>query len=170
MNEIKVFLVEDEMVIRRGIKNSIDWEKEGYIFCGEASDGELAYPMIIKEKPDILITDIRMPFMDGLELSRLVKHELPETKIILLSGYDEFQYAKEAIDIGITDYLVKPVTGAQLIGTLKKIGQKIEEERGKQKQQAPEEARSAGRQRLFRHGLRKAYLCVGVPGGEGTGT
>ena len=59
MNEIKVFLVEDEMVIRRGIKNSIDWEKEGYIFCGEASDGELAYPMIIKEKPDILITDIR---------------------------------------------------------------------------------------------------------------
>ena len=92
-----------------------------------------------------------MPFMDGLELSRLVKHELPETKIIFLSGYDEFQYAKEAIDIGITDYLVKPVTGAQLIGTLKKIGQKIEEERGKQKQQAPEEARSAGRQRLFRH-------------------
>ena len=59
MNEIKVFLVEDEMVIRRGIKNSIDWEKEGYIFCGEASDGELAYPRIIKEKPDILITDIR---------------------------------------------------------------------------------------------------------------
>lgn len=92
-----------------------------------------------------------MPFMDGLELSRLVKHELPETKIILLSGYDEFQYAKEAIDIGITDYLVKPVTGAQLIGTLKKIGQKIEEERGKQKQQTPEEVRSAGRQRLFRH-------------------
>ena len=65
MNEIKVFLVEDEMVIRRGIKNSIDWEKEGDIFCGESSDGELAYPMIIKEKPDILITDIRMPFMDG---------------------------------------------------------------------------------------------------------
>ncbi len=77
--------------------------------------------------------------MDGLGLSRLVKHELPETKIILLSGYDEFQYAKEAIDIGITDYLVKPVTGAQAIGTLKKIGQKIEEERlGKQKQQTPE--------------------------------
>lgn len=100
-----------------------------------------------------------------------MKHELPETKIILLSGYDEFQYAKEAIDIGITDYLVKPVTGAQLIGTLKKIGQKIEEERGKQKQQTPEEVRSAGRQRLFRHMVSgKAYLCVGVPGGEGTGT
>ena len=94
MNEIKVFLVEDEMVIRRGIKNSIDWEKEGYIFCGEASDGELAYPMIIKEKPDILITDIRMPFMDGLELCKLVKKELPNIKILILSGYDEFDYAK----------------------------------------------------------------------------
>ena len=78
---------------------------------------------------------------------------------------------KEAIDIGITDYLVKPVTGATRIGTLKKIGQKIEEERGKQKQQTPEEVRSAGRQRLFRHMVSgKAYLCVGVPGGEGTGT
>ena len=62
---IKIFLVEDEIAIRKGIKNSIDWEKEVYIFCVEESDGELAYPMIIKEKPDILITDIRMPFMDG---------------------------------------------------------------------------------------------------------
>ena len=107
MNEIKVFLVEDEMVIRRGIKNSIDWEKEGYIFCGEASDGELAYPMIIKEKPDILITDIRMPFMDGLELCKLVKKELPNIKILILSGYDEFDYAKEAIRLGVTEYLLK---------------------------------------------------------------
>ena len=148
---LKVFLAEDEIVMREGIKNNIDWQGEGFEFVGDAGDGELAYPIIQKTRPDILITDIKMPFMDGLELSRLVKHELPETKIILLSGYDEFQYAKEAIDIGITDYLVKPVTGAQLIGTLKKIGQKIEEERGKQKQQAPEEARSAGRQRLFRH-------------------
>ncbi|HAX52414.1 MAG TPA: two-component system response regulator, partial [Lachnospiraceae bacterium] len=70
---IKVFLVEDEIVIRSAIKSSIDWEKEGYEFVGEASDGELAYPMIVSEKPDILITDIRMPFMDGLELSRLVR-------------------------------------------------------------------------------------------------
>lgn len=135
---LKVFLAEDEIVMREGIKNNIDWQGEGFEFVGDAGDGELAYPIIQKTRPDILITDIKMPFMDGLELSRLVKHELPETKIIFLSGYDEFQYAKEAIDIGITDYLVKPVTGAQLIGTLKKIGQKIEEERGKQKQQAPE--------------------------------
>ena len=118
MNEIKVFLVEDEMVIRRGIKNSIDWEKEGYIFCGEASDGELAYPMIIKEKPDILITDIRMPFMDGLELCKLVKKELPNIKILILSGYDEFDYAKEAIRLGVTEYLLKPISSGKLLEAL----------------------------------------------------
>lgn len=73
MSGIKVFLVEDEMIIRNGVKKGIKWEEEGYDFVGEASDGELAYPLILKEKPDILITDIRMPFMDGLELSRLVK-------------------------------------------------------------------------------------------------
>lgn len=82
MYMIKVFLVEDEVVIRDAIKNSIDWEQEGYEFVGEASDGELALPMILKEKPDILITDIRMPFMDGLELSRLVKKSC-RTRILL---------------------------------------------------------------------------------------
>ena len=100
---IKVFLAEDEIVIRNGIKNSIEWEKEGYQFVGEAGDGELAYPMILKTKPDILITDIRMPFMDGLELSRLVRQDLPDIKILILSGYDEFDYAKEAIKLRVAE-------------------------------------------------------------------
>lgn len=129
MNEIKVFLVEDEMVIRRGIKNSIDWEKEGYIFCGEASDGELAYPMIIKEKPDILITDIRMPFMDGLELCKLVKKELPNIKILILSGYDEFDYAKEAIRLGVTEYLLKPISSGKLLEALNGVSESIRREK-----------------------------------------
>ena len=129
MNEIKVFLVEDEMVIRRGIKNSIDWEKEGYIFCGEASDGELAYPMIIKEKPDILITDIRMPFMDGLELCKLVKEELPNIKILILSGYDEFDYAKEAIRLGVTEYLLKPISTGKLLEALNGVSESIRREK-----------------------------------------
>lgn len=129
MNEIKVFLVEDEMVIRRGIKNSIDWEKEGYIFCGEASDGELAYPMIIKEKPDILITDIRMPFMDGLELCKLVKKELPNIKILILSGYDEFDYAKEAIRLGATEYLLKPISSGKLLEALNGVSESIRREK-----------------------------------------
>lgn len=129
MNEIKVFLVEDEMVIRRGIKNSIDWEKEGYIFCGEASDGELAYPMIIKEKPDILITDIRMPFMDGLELCKLVKKELPNIKILILSGYDEFDYAKEEIRLGVTEYLLKPISSGKLLEALNGVSESIRREK-----------------------------------------
>ena len=110
---LKIFLVEDEIVMREGIKNNIDWEREGFDFVGEASDGELAYPLIQKTHPDILITDIRMPFMDGLELS----------------GYDEFEYAKEAISIGITDYLVKPIGGAQLLEAVKKVAQVVEEEK-----------------------------------------
>lgn len=129
MERIKVFLVEDEIVIRDGIRKSIDWEKEGYEFAGEASDGELAYPKILKVKPDILITDIRMPFMDGLELSRLVKKELPDIKILILSGYDEFEYAKSAIRIGVTEYLLKPISAVKLLETLEHVAGEIRRER-----------------------------------------
>lgn len=125
---IRVFLVEDEILIRNGIKNSIEWDKEGYQFAGEASDGELALPMILKEKPDILITDIRMPFMTGLELSSLVKKELPDIKIIILSGYDDFDYAKDAINIGVARYLLKPVSSAKLLENLKEISEQILQE------------------------------------------
>ncbi len=84
---LKIFLVEDEMIMREGIKKNIDWEKENFSFVGDAADGELAYPLIIQKKPDILITDIKMPFMDGLELSRLVRQELPDIKILIVSGW-----------------------------------------------------------------------------------
>ena len=112
---VKVFLVEDEAIIRRGIRDNIDWASHGFEFAGEAGDGEYAYPLILKAQPDILVTDLKMPFMDGLELSRLVKKTLPRTRIIVLSGYNEFEYAKEAIKIGISDYLLKPVSSAGLI-------------------------------------------------------
>lgn len=128
---IRVFLVEDEAIIRRGIRDNINWENNGFEFVGEAGDGEYAYPLILKTEPDILITDIKMPFMDGLELSRLVKKALPQTKIIILSGYNEFDYAKEAIKIGISDYLLKPVTSAGLMDALKKVADAIREEREK---------------------------------------
>lgn len=121
---LKIFLAEDEIVMREGIRNNIAWQEEGFEFVGEASDGELAYPMIQKLKPDILITDIRMPFMDGLELSRIVKQELPDTSILILSGYGEFDYAKEAISIGVEDYLLKPVTSAQLLEAIRRIAEK----------------------------------------------
>lgn len=120
--------MEDEVIIREGIKKMVPWEQEGFLFVGEASDGELALPLIKKLKPDVLITDIKMPFMDGLTLSRLVKKELPEMKIIILSGYDDFQYAREAIGIGINEYLLKPISKDSIIQTLKELYIKMGEE------------------------------------------
>ena len=122
---LKVFLVEDEFVVREGIKRNIDWQANGYEFCGEAGDGELAFPMIQKVKPDIVITDIRMPFMDGLELSRLIKKEFPWMEIIILTGFEEFEYAKEAISIGVARYLLKPISGGELLKEISGIAEKI---------------------------------------------
>ncbi len=122
---IKVFLVEDEFVVREGIKNNINWAANGYEFCGEASDGELAFPMIQKLQPDIVITDIKMPFMDGIALSRLVKAEFPWMEIIILSGYEEFGYAKEAIKIGVAEYLSKPINGDDLLAEVDKVSERI---------------------------------------------
>ena len=94
---IKVFLVEDEIIMREGIKKNIPWESEGFEFVGDASDGELAYPLIQKSKPDILITDIKMPFMDGIELSRLVKKDMPDIKIMCGDFYGEYKKPRSQI-------------------------------------------------------------------------
>lgn len=126
---LKVFLAEDESIIRETLRDSVPWEKHGYSFVGEAADGELALPLIRQTKPDVLITDILMPFLDGLELSRQVLRELPETKIVILSGYDEFEYARRAISIGVEQYLLKPVTKTGLLEVLDGIREKIESER-----------------------------------------
>ncbi len=128
-NMIKVFLVEDEVVIRDSIHKIIPWGEYGYELAGEAGDGELALPLIRKIKPDVLITDIRMPFMDGLALSELVKKELPATKIVIISGYDDFEYARQAISIGVERYLLKPITRSSFLEVLKDIMKKYEEEK-----------------------------------------
>lgn len=127
---LRVFLVEDEYIVREGIKN-MNWEAFDLSFCGEASDGELAFPLIKKEKPDIVITDIRMPFMDGLELSQLIKKEMPHIKIMILSGHEEFEYAKSAIQIGVEEYLLKPINREELMQAVRRVADKIEEERNK---------------------------------------
>lgn len=108
----KVFLVEDEIVIREGIRERIDWQAHGFEFCGEAPDGEIALPMIQSLKPDILITDIKMPFMNGLELTCIVHETMPEVRTVILSGHDEFEYAHEAIKLGVVEYLLKPISPA----------------------------------------------------------
>lgn len=125
---IKVFLVEDEIIIREAIRTMIPWNEYGYEYMGDAADGEVALSTIRRVKPDVVITDIKMPFMDGLLLSRLIKKELPSTKIIILSGHDDFNYAREAISLGVEQYLLKPVNKAQLIGVLEDIQKKYEKE------------------------------------------
>lgn len=124
---IKVFLVEDEYVVREGIKNNVDWRGHGYDFVGEAGDGELAFPMIQKLRPDLVITDIRMPFMDGLELSKLIKKEFPWMEIIILSGFEEFEYAKQGIKIGVAQYLTKPIKAEDLLKEVDIVAARIEE-------------------------------------------
>ena len=124
-----VFLVDDEPIVLEGIRTKINWEEAGFTFAGEATDGELALSMIHELKPDILITDIKMPFMDGLELSAAIKKTQPWIKIIILSGHDEFDYAKKAISIGVEDYLLKPFTSEDVITSLKKISAEIDRER-----------------------------------------
>ena len=126
---LKTFLVEDEVVIREMIKKMIPWEQYGFELAGEAADGEMALPLILKKKPDLLITDIKMPFMDGLTLCKLVKKELPDIRIVILSGYDDFNYAKQAISIGVEDYLLKPITKNAFIERLEEIHNRYEHEK-----------------------------------------
>ncbi len=124
-----VFAVDDEPIVLEGIRSKIDWEGSNFAFAGEATDGEIALSMIHEIKPDILITDIKMPFMDGLQLAEAIKRTQPWIKIIILSGHDEFDYAKKAISIGIEDYLLKPFTPEELLASLKKTAAQIDKER-----------------------------------------
>ena len=126
---LKTFLAEDEIVVRENIKKMVPWEQYGFELVGEASDGEMALPLIKKLKPDLLITDIKMPFMDGLTLCKVVKKELPDIKIVILSGYDDFNYAKEAIGIGVEDYLLKPITKNAFLERLCEIRSRYEYEK-----------------------------------------
>mgnify|MGYP001182233018 CR=1 FL=1 len=125
----KVMLVDDEIVIRENIRDCVQWEREGFIYCGDASDGEVALPLIEKWEPDILITDIKMPFMNGLELSSIVRKRWPNTKIVILSGHDEFSYARSALQIGVEEYCLKPVRSLDLIKLLHAVADKIDQER-----------------------------------------
>ena len=125
----KVFLVDDEIVVREGIRESFPWEDTSYVLVGEAPDGEMALPMIRDTNPDIVITDIRMPFMDGIELCRIMRAQMPWIGIVVLSGYDEFEYARQCIQLGVREYLLKPINAEALKGALDKVSAQLEAER-----------------------------------------
>jgi two-component system response regulator YesN len=150
----KVFFVEDEIITREGIRDNVDWLANGFELCGEASDGEMALPLLRTARPDVLITDIKMPFMDGLQLSKIVRERMPWVKIVILSGHDEFEYAQEAIKLGVTDYLLKPVTVKNLQTALQKLTVQLDKEKREQEelkklQEQVEESRLALRERLL---------------------
>jgi two-component system, response regulator YesN len=150
----KVFLVEDEIVAREGMRDNVDWKAHGFEFSGEAPDGEMALPLLHAVKPDVLITDIRMPFMDGLRLSQIVRDRMPTTKIIILSGHDEFEYAQKAIQLGVSEYLLKPVSVQDLHSVLQRVASELERDRGEQDalkklRDQVEENRAALREKLL---------------------
>lgn len=136
MEIYKVLLVDDEPQILRGMEVGIQWENFGFEVIGTAGNGKEAWEMIQTNRPDVLISDIKMPFMDGLELVEIINKNFIKMKIILFSGFDDFEYAQKAIRFGVTDYLLKPVSMPQmeelLNRTHKEIEKEIEEKNNKQ--------------------------------------
>lgn len=117
---LKVFLVDDEIRVLNHLKLAVNWNDLGLTVSGYASNGLEALELLKKDPPDILITDIRMPGINGLELCRRLRETNPEMPIILLTGYSDFEYAKCAIELQVTDYCLKPIDTAALSETLRR--------------------------------------------------
>ncbi len=129
MPPVKVMIVDDEDITRDGLINGICWSKYDIEIAGGADNGMDAYLKAQELSPDIVVTDIRMSVMDGLELTRNLKEMMPFIRVIIISGYQEFEYAKQAISYGVEDYLIKPLDEAELINKILKISKEIEEDR-----------------------------------------
>ncbi len=125
----KVYLVEDEITTREGIRDNVDWKMAGFELCGESGDGEIALPQIEAIQPDVLVTDIRMPFMDGLQLCKIIREHMSWMKIIIISGYNDFEYAQAAIQLGVTEYLLKPISVQDMQAVLWRVKGALDREK-----------------------------------------
>ena len=125
---MKILIADDEIRIRNGIVNHCDWKSLGITEILVAENGIEAYDIVCAERPQLILTDIKMPYMSGLELCKKVSETHPKCKIILLSGYDAFQYAKEALTLGVVDYLLKPATAEAIVETVRCAIEKIRED------------------------------------------
>lgn len=105
----KVLFVDDEALIREAITENIPWKTLGYQLTGACRNGKEAMDRIRQDPPDLLLTDINMPYMDGIQLAKLVYEEYKDTKVVILSGYDDFEYAKQAVKIQVLEYILKPI-------------------------------------------------------------
>lgn len=128
MGLYKLMIVDDEEEIRLGVIKKINWEEHGFIVVGDAENGQDALEMAEKLHPDVIMTDIKMPFMDGLELGRKVTDIMPSTKIIIFSGSDDLEYAHKAIKINVVEYVLKPINSIELIEVLKRLKEKLDKE------------------------------------------
>lgn len=124
----KVLLADDEKEIRDGIIRRIDWQANGFQLVGDAANGQEAWELAEKVRPDVVMTDIKMPFMNGLELGEKLAVHLPLTKLVLFSGFDDFEYAKQAIKINATEYILKPIDAKELVALLQKLKKQLDSE------------------------------------------
>jgi len=125
----KIVLIEDEDTVREKMRSSMDWNSIGFTICGEAPDGEAGFALIETEKPDVVITDIKMPFLDGISMSKLVRKKNPKVKIIVLSGFNDFKFAQELISVGVYQYLLKPISPFALKDSLVKLKEILDNEK-----------------------------------------
>jgi two-component system, response regulator YesN len=124
----ELILVEDEVAVREAVVREIDWERHGFCVVEQAENGKEAMELIERRVLDLVVTDIRMPFMDGLQLAAWLRQKYPAVKIIILTGFDEFEYAQKAIKLHVDEYVLKPFSAEELVGTLLKIKKQMDEE------------------------------------------
>ncbi|NBD23877.1 response regulator [Paenibacillus glycinis] len=127
----KLVIVDDEVLVREAIKRQMNWAELGYDCVGACEDGIEALAFMAREHADVVLTDIGMPFMDGLELARELSERHPAAKVVILTGYDDFDYAQRAVKLQAVDYILKPVTPDELGGILLKLRAQMDEERSK---------------------------------------
>lgn len=125
----RILLVDDEALIREAVSENVNWEQYGYTLAGSCENGKEALEFIEKNPVDVVLTDICMPYMDGIALSEKISEGYPFIKVIILSGYDDFEYAKQAIRNGVKDYLLKPITAEELGNVLLSVKGELDKDR-----------------------------------------
>ena len=125
----KVLLVDDEALIREAISENTKWEELGYELIGTCKNGREAIAKMEQDPADLLLTDICMPYVDGIELTKYTYEHFRETKVVIISGYDDFEYAQTAVKYQVMDYILKPITATELAETLTTIKEKLDKER-----------------------------------------
>lgn len=136
---ISLIIVDDEMTIRKGLSQEFDWSAYDIELVGQASNGKDGLALAKMVQPDIIITDIKMPIMSGLDMSKEITEKLPNTKIIFLTGYSDFNYAKQALSLKAVEYLLKPVNFTELANIIKEICSQIRQQKDNQEKRENEE-------------------------------